>query len=136
MFKYDDPLKKFLLKILKSIPLFSSLSLKKLLVVAYSLKPIFLQKDEVIIKEEDPTNYMYIIQKGWLEVYSKLDGNEFVYEMLTTASVLNPRLVVVEELSYICVRCATHTQAFVLSIDNLNKLKEDDEKFASIVDRY
>ena len=59
--KYDDPIKKFLIKVLRSIPLFQKLSIKKLMIIAYTLKSEFLQKDEILLREQDQTNDMYIV---------------------------------------------------------------------------
>ena len=61
-----------------------------------------------------PSSVMFI-ERGSIEVYSILEGNEFVFDRLLAGSIINHRVLFLKDLVYVNFRAEVQTT--VLYID-------------------
>ena len=95
LYSYDDPMKKFLKDAICKIPYFGKNYLNKHLFhkILYSFEIKYYSPGDLVLKEDDPTNNIYIVVNGSLEIYNTFEGNEFIIETLKPGSVLNYRVI-------------------------------------------
>lgn len=73
----------------------------------YSFREAIFQKDEVILKRNDPTDFLIIVFSGEVEVYLEIDDNIFVVERLCQGDVLNYRNIFFDlEVMPVSLRCS------------------------------
>jgi CRP-like cAMP-binding protein len=59
----------------------------------------------MIFKEYENADKIVIICKGTCEVFTTMEGNEFVLERLEEGAVINSRAMIIEDLMYVNIRC-------------------------------
>jgi CRP-like cAMP-binding protein len=74
----------------------------------------------MLLKEMDPTNAMYIVEYGEIEIFLEVDGNEFIIERLSQGSVLNHRVIFTEDNMTVNIRARKPTYIQELSEDDFN----------------
>lgn len=68
-----------------------------------------------MLKPDDDTSKIFIVENGLLEVYTVLEGNEFPIEFLGPGCVLNSRLIFTEDLQHLFVRAYVGTFYYEIS---------------------
>lgn len=81
--KIEERLANDMIDFLQSIPLFSSWSRNLLLKLLYKVEKKSFIKKQVVVKEGDPLNQVWIIQKGEYEVSSKIEEKKEFHMELT-----------------------------------------------------
>jgi len=105
------------------MPFFRDLEASVFHRILYRLKTLVVDKGQIILKENDFTNYMIIVQQGELEVMIEMDQAEFVLERLTRGSVINHRnFYFPEELMFMNIRATKRSSLLILSIGSLNEI--------------
>ncbi len=56
--------------------------------IVFKMEKVFYEKGFVIIKKNQQINEILLIKRGILEIYTYLDGNEFILERLQDGSIL------------------------------------------------
>ena len=56
--------------------------------IVFKMEKVFYEKGFVIIKKNQQINEILLIKRGILEIYTYLDGNEFILERLHDGSIL------------------------------------------------
>ena len=74
--------------------------------VLYTLKQKHYEKDMVILKQNDPIDTIYIIMFGQLEIYTEMEGNEFVIERLNKGSIINHNMFLMDDVSQVNIRAS------------------------------
>jgi len=78
----------------------------------YKLKPVFYEKGEIILRAFAEITSLMLINKGVVDVYTTLEGNEFVLDRLYPGSVINHRAFIMEDLMSVNLRC--HENCLIL----------------------
>jgi len=126
---YNDPLKKFRLKTIRQVEFFNNISVNAIHDILYSLKSIYNEKGTLLMKPDDNSNLMYFVESGVLEIYTILEGNEFVLDRLYKGSCLNHRSFLQEDSMYVYVRCARSVSLLYISTNQLDQIKTQHPDF-------
>ena len=86
-YKYSE--KSFLKNIISRVEYLQNLTVEQFHEFIYTLRVERLEADEVLYHENDQTNDLIFIQSGYLEMYTYIDGNKFVLDILTPGTILN-----------------------------------------------
>ena len=70
---------------------------KQSLQLVYHFKYKLWTQDQLIKTQGDIANELIIVGKGWVDLYTKFDGNEFVLETLGLGSIINARNCLMED---------------------------------------
>ena len=70
---------------------------------------------QIIIKQFDVSNSLLFVESGVIEVYTELEGHEFIIERLYSGSVINYRSFFMEDIIHVNFRCKETCQ--VLELD-------------------
>lgn len=103
------------------MPFFAGLSKHAIHEVLFLLEPQTHERGEALLKEGDTCDRIILVQSGWLEVFTKSEGEEFVIERLSTSSVLNYRSFFTEDIMHVNIRALTNVQLQVLTQEALSK---------------
>lgn len=128
IFRYKDAHKQFMFNIFQRITYLKGIDVALFHKIMYSFKELIVQKDEILLKEGDPVNYMIVLKHGELELFNDIDSTIMVIERLGPGSVLNYRnFYFDEETMSVNVRCSARSVVMLLSIKRLNELISEDE---------
>jgi CRP-like cAMP-binding protein len=130
-YSYDDPIKVYVKQILLKIPYFGPDYLNKHLFhkILYNLELKYYKGNHLLLKEDDECKLIYIVLSGSLEVYTELEGNEFVLEQLMPGSILNHRVIFTDDTMQVNIRTIGNTQLLELSQANLVEILGSDCNF-------
>jgi CRP-like cAMP-binding protein len=67
----------------------------------------FYNSGEVFLKEDDPVDRIIFVVNGKLEIFTEMEGNEFVIETLKPGSILNYRTIFTDDTMKVQVRSVT-----------------------------
>ena len=73
------------------------------------MKQRHLEEGEILLRELDDTDKLYIVEYGSLEIFTEFDGNEFVIDYLPPGSVLNHYVVFTEDNMMVNIRARQPT---------------------------
>ena len=82
-----------------------------------------------LLKENDDTNHVYIVEHGQLEVYLIQEGNEFIIERLNAGAILNYTAIFTDDNSFPIVRASKNTKILSLSEDAFKNLQDEYPEF-------
>jgi signal-transduction protein with cAMP-binding, CBS, and nucleotidyltransferase domain len=99
---------------IQRIEYFKYLSKEALHDVMYFLRPRYYEKGDILLRPDDHANTLLFIEEGLLEIYTKMEGNEFVIEKLYKGSAINFRAFFMDDTMYVHVRCAKNTTLLAL----------------------
>ena len=90
----------------------------------------------MVIKKFDPIKSIIFLAKGILEVYTEIDGNEFVLERLHPGSCLNYRNFFQEDFMEANVRCLENCQLYYLTQNIYDQVLEDSQRSKKNLDIF
>ena len=131
IYTYDDKLTEFTKASLLRVPYFQDIGNEALYDVMYTLKTRFCEKGEIIQSVGEDADTMFIVLNGTIELYTYLDGHEFILERLWRGSVMNYRTFFQEYEAQVYTRCLTKVILLELSYEKrvaLTKFHEEMEK--------
>lgn len=74
---------------LKTVPVFSSLNDEMLTRIAQNFHPRVYQKNEIILRQGDPSHELYIVKKGKVRVYkTSPNGDETIINIFTPTEII------------------------------------------------
>ena len=80
---------------------------------------------------------MYIVTKGYLEVYTFFEGNEFVIDRLKTGSIINYNLILIDDIMRVSIRSGNQgTWLATLTEEKLFEIARDNKAFERKVGIY
>ena len=85
--------------------------------VLYSLKQKHYEKDMVILKQQEAIETIYIIMYGQLEIYTEMEGNEFVIERLNKGSIINHNMFLMDDVSQVNIRASESSHVLEFNRD-------------------
>jgi CRP-like cAMP-binding protein len=99
VYNYEDPMKVFMKSMITKIPYFGPNYLNKHLFhkILYSFELKFYNNNHELLRINDPTESLYLVIDGALEIYTDFEGNEFVIERLMPGSILNHRVIFTDD---------------------------------------
>lgn len=123
MCSYKDQTKQLIFQAFEQIDYLKGLNKFMFHEISYSFKERLLEDKEVLIKEQELIDQIFIVKSGELEVFKEVDGNEFVFCKIRAGAVLNSRNVVFDhEKSKVSVRCSRRAQILVLHLKDLKTI--------------
>lgn len=117
LFKYNYRKKEFLKQAFQKIEYLRDLDKKQFHHLMYILKPTFCEPGKSILRQGDETNSFIIIEHGMVELYTEFEGNEFILERLPSGSIINQRVLFMEDLMYVNIRASKAEGAHILELD-------------------
>jgi len=105
VYKYQDSRKKFIWKMFQQIEYFKNkMDYPLFHRLMYTLKTQYMEKGEILLKEKDDTDNLFLIEQGCLEVFTMFEGNEFVIDRLPKGSCIGHRVVFTEDQMIVNIR--------------------------------
>mmetsp|Transcript_10822 Transcript_10822/g.16445 ORF Transcript_10822/g.16445 Transcript_10822/m.16445 type:complete len:101 (+) Transcript_10822:1045-1347(+) len=89
----------------------------------FSLEHNYYDANDIIARVGDPITKFIIIEYGCLEITSEFDGVTFVLERLYQGSVLNHRIIFMEDVMHVQVRASEFTYTSEASIETFSRLQ-------------
>jgi signal-transduction protein with cAMP-binding, CBS, and nucleotidyltransferase domain len=83
-----------------------------------------LETDQILLKELDDTDYMYILEKGKLQVFTEFEGNQFDIDFLNPGSVLGQRAIFTEDNMVVNIRAVQPSYLCMIHEDEFTKIQE------------
>ena len=114
--KYRYKRKRFIRNTFNRVEYLKSLECELYHDLLYKLETRTLEPHQTFLKERDPIDRLTIIEFGCLELYTEYEGTEFVLEKLYQGSVLNYRMLFLEEVMKVNVRASEYTTLLELSL--------------------
>ncbi|GGB95152.1 cyclic nucleotide-binding protein [Marinobacterium zhoushanense] len=108
---------------LKAIPMFSKVELSKLKLLAFTSELLSCRKDEILIKVNDPSDCVYLVMDGELEILSKTDCGR-------SSSIVRKRGDLIGEIA---VLSKTRRTASVKALCDTVVMKIDEGVFLDLV---
>lgn len=138
IFQYTDKDMRFIKMALKQMPFFSHLQDKDSILyeIIYSLKPTKMNVHDMLVKQGDKIDQIYIIERGIVEIFLKIGGNDIVLERLFRGSVINYKNVFSNEKSQVSMRFATEGVVTALSMRGLNKIRQNNKKLNKRISKF
>jgi CRP-like cAMP-binding protein len=136
IYKYKESDKLFMYEVLAQISYFRDISVPLFHEIIFRFKRSYLNDGEILMKELDGTDKLYIVEYGYLEIYFELEGNEFIIDRLPAGSVLNHRSIFTEDEMVVNIRA--HGLTYIKTIDeqDIEELKQIDEQFGKKLGLY
>ena len=116
LFKYNYRKKEFIKEAFDKILFLKNLNKTQFHHAMYILKSNFWEPGKILLKAGDDTNSFIIVEHGSIELYSEFEGNEFILEKLPAGSIINPRVLFMEDRMYVNVRATKLTGAHTLEL--------------------
>lgn len=73
-----------------------------------------MEKDRLLFSPEIKSHELYLIEYGVIEIFTYIDGNEFILERLYRGTIINHRAIFMEDNNYVYARCRTNV--YILSL--------------------
>jgi CRP-like cAMP-binding protein len=81
------------------------------------MKPLFLDKGDVLAQSGSKAKNLYVIFSGMIEIFTIMDnGTEFIIERLTSGSVINPTAFLIEDEIVTIFRAGSTATIFALNV--------------------
>ena len=101
--------------------------------ILYSFEPSFIEIGNVLLKEGDKVESIFIILSGTLEIFASFEDNEFIVEKLQRGSVLNYRNIFNGDDMNVGVRASENTHLLELSSEKFMEIRESNKIYANKV---
>ena len=126
IFKYHDPLTRWLFMEMEKIQYFRNLSLLTKQELIYGMERFTYEKGSLLCKKDKIADKLYLIQDGIVEVATKYDRRRedqyFVIERLGRGAIINHRSFMVQDDADTDFVCRTTVSAFCLTTEKLNEV--------------
>lgn len=84
----------------------------------------------------DEIHELIIVERGIIEVFTSIDGNEFVYERLFKGSIINYKSIFTKGTAMVNVRFVTEGIVKVISMDTISQLRRKNKRFDRDVSKF
>ena len=78
---------------------------------------------EILLRELDDTDALFIVEHGCMEIFTEFDGNEFIIDRLPAGSVLNHHVVFTEDSMVVNIRAVCPTYILTLHENDFEELQ-------------
>jgi len=117
---YNDKKIQFVMRMIKRVEYLSKHDDEVLFDLMFSMESIQIEKDALFLSEdngrsEHPTNALYFVEDGELEVYTKFEGSEFVVDTLHKGSIVNQKNLFSSDFMYVTIRCVKEAKLLMLT---------------------
>ncbi|MBZ0136309.1 MAG: cation:proton antiporter [Planctomycetes bacterium] len=121
-------------ELLKGTPLFQSLNAEVLKKLAAAVREVVFARDEVLLREGEKGDTMFIIARGAAQVLTGKGESERLLDVLGGGEVIGEMALLTGEPRSATVRAATTLTALRLHLDDLRKLMEEAPELRHEVD--
>ncbi len=121
---------------LRKIPLFADLDAETLADLALQLSPERYRTGEVIVRQGDPGDKLYVISQGQAEVFVEDGGIEVKVNVLNAGDYLGEYALLTNQPRTATVRAAQPTEVFTLSRASFLSLIEEQSALRDKVDNF
>lgn len=125
IYHYDDNVKLFLEKSLKSIDYLQNVPYQVKHELLYKMKKLNFEKDGFLFKIDDKATRMYIIQQGEVQIEHSIEEEIFAIEKLGRGCIINHRGFLFEDQCDTNARCLTTVTVFALETQDLEQVREN-----------
>ena len=119
----------FIYKALMKIDYFKQIDYPFFHSILYKMKMRYLEKGDILLKELDDTDALFIVEYGHLEIFTEFEGNEFIVDKLPPGSVLNHHVVFTEDNMVTNIRATCTTYINELHENDFEELQESEPLF-------
>ncbi|MCA8913005.1 MAG: cation:proton antiporter [Planctomycetes bacterium] len=116
-------------ELLRSIPLFRGLDEEMIESLSKAAREIVFARDEVLMKEGEPGDAMYLIARGAAHVVKGSGDDEQLLDVLGGGEILGEMALISGEARTATVRAATTLTALKIHLDDLRKLMDEAPAF-------
>ena len=107
VYRYKDPNKLFIMKMLKKIPFFDQITKEQLHMIMYSMKEKFLFPGEYIAKKNTTAENFTLIMSGQANVVTEFEGNDFIMAKLYAGEITHINSFILDDFVHIDVQAIT-----------------------------
>ena len=138
IFTYTDKDMRFIKMALKQMPFFSHLQDKDSILyeIIYSLRPKKQNVGDMLVNQGDNIDEIYIIERGIVEIFLKIGGNDIVLERLFRGSVINYKNLFTKEKSQVSMRFATEGVVTSLSMPRLKRIRTNNKLLNKRISKF
>lgn len=136
IYDYDDDLKLFKEYYIKEIPYFKNVSVESLHHIIFTLQRETYEKDRKILREDDLTDKIIIVQSGIIDIETIVDDQVFVIESLKKGSILNYRNFFFQSNFKVVARSKTISTIVFITQDTLELLRSRNEDINREVEKF
>ena len=138
IFTYTDKDMRFIKMALKQMPFFSHLQDKDSILyeIIYSLRPKKQNVGDMLVNQGDSINEIFIIERGIVEIFLKIGGNDIVLERLFRGSVINYKNLFTKERSQVSMRFATEGVYTSLTMSRLNRIRQNNKLLNKRINKF
>ena len=101
--------------------------------ILYSFEARFIEIGNILLKEGDKVESIFIVLSGELEIFASFEDNEFIVEKLQRGSVLNYRVIFNGDDMNVGVRASMNTHLLELSSEKFMEIRESNKIYANKV---
>lgn len=119
---YKDPLKKFIIRLLKNVYWMEPISKNSLEEISFTLDHEFFDNNQVIFRAGDLVDKLIFIASGEIEILVSLEDHEIVMDSLREGCVIGLNGILKNRYHNFTARTKSKVSAYVLSKDTLKQL--------------
>ena len=124
--QYQDKYKQWLKSQLLNIVYFQRLRTNTLETLVYKLQQEFFEEGQIIFKNGDRLDKVYILADGSIDTYLSLHDEDLVLDNIkVSGSILGQYSLVMQQNINFSARATSETNMLVISIETLNKVRAD-----------
>lgn len=116
---YRDSRKLFYYDSLSKIDFLKDMDAETFHEIYFKLKQISLESRDTLLKENDENESIYVVEYGYLEVFSTFDGHEFVIDFLGPGTILGHRSCFTDDTSFVNIRAPNPAYVTQLTVKDL-----------------
>ncbi|MCP4672196.1 MAG: cyclic nucleotide-binding domain-containing protein [Desulfobacula sp.] len=125
-----------LVEFLLKVPLFSSVPPEQINEIADLFKRETYRKDEVICRQKDPADSMYVIRSGIVSVFKEIDGREVYVSDLKRGGFFGEISLLSGESRNATIRVSLDTTLYCLTRKNFELLIKNNKSIGLYLSRY
>ena len=133
LYTYREERKSWIRGVIRKIDYLKDVTKEQFHEILYNLEARKIEKGENLYKEQQKCMSFFIVEKGELEAYVNLDGNDFIIERIPKGTIVNSRLLITEDPMMIRIRANQPTYLLEFTKDLqftlMDKYKDLNMKF-------
>ena len=118
---------------IKKVPIFQNIKKEVCHDIMYSLTHKFMMPGEIMFHKNQPIDHITFLMRGSIELYTEMEGNEFVMERLNSGGVIHWESFILEDTNYLDTRCTETCLIYQLSHQAFWKILESNPNLKKLV---
>jgi len=123
---YKDERKEFLLKMISQIEYFKGiLTSNSSHDLIFQLKSVTKQEGEMILREHQLIEELYIIEYGCVEVFTECEGHEYIIDRLYRGSIINSISIMRSDSMCVNMRASSYCKLLMLTDNQIDSFCDE-----------